>query len=1621
MAQQIIDIGVQGNDGTGDSIRTSFNKVNQNFSEIYAIFGGGGTIPFTRLADAPASYSANQVIMASTTGGLLTARTIRGTGGITVNTSSNSEVVIDSDNTTLALEQAPTLGVSLNANTFTIGRLGNPSQLLVDAFNRAFPNNQTTINQLAINKGYADSHYIGTDDAGFVVGPLKPRSQPLSPELGVSGYDANLTSNYLATEVMSRKDTVYRGGDTMTGALTLNDHPSPMAGQGTPNSGDDLQAATKFYVDNNTYYSGTNLYVSASKGDDLQTKTPAGREGRAWQYAYKTVSAAALQAENLISLSSTEPGPYRQTITYTTGPTQYKSTVQSVSLSGGNTFGSIGDNGYEDAAALLRSNKEFIQYETISYLNKKYVNAFTIDQAYWIDIIGRIVDGVGYDLVLSKDDGSIITNYNSVTQATILYNAYNSEIIANQLSQLIDGINFAKQQILDFSYDTTDLQTYVGVLVDSLTYDLVFRSNYQSIQAALAFAGAGTDLSNEEMIDLLDYDEIQVISLVSNGNDITFTFSTQLVVPYKVGSSIIIKGMVPIGYNGTFTVTAVTDHSVTINSAYISSITSASFTGRIDNGTVGQSGTKLTVSSVSAGTITEGMQLNGGSIPIGTYVLSQQSGTTGGTGVYIVSSTLSQASTSIVGTSNTIVTPGVIVKSNIINNILQSNGVSDNQTAVNSLKSNATIISNILTNGDIPDFEIPAQTANTTSQKSAANLLLSNINFIQAELTSYITENYPNLSYDRVASRRDIKYIVYSLVYDLLYGGNSQSLYAGNRYRYGGVLHVTESEQPACAAAIGYFKDKLLSFIIDNTSPVTILQQTVAQYTNETLSGGASSVGGLSANLASIQHIIDGTILSPTLVQPTVSTTSSVLRDIRTNILGDKNTIKSVSLTYINANFPVINTPAVISIIGTLFNSITSMLTLGVDTRPEIVYNLPAGLLSGYSHAKAAIVSNLDFITAETVAWMNINFSGTTGLNARSTRDLKFLLEAICYDIVYGGNSATVRAAKQFWANASLQIVDLNGLTQACYGAVNHAQTITKAVAANITYGPILQSPITYPQVFNPVWADGSSTTTFLDLRFNEIKDIMANNTAYTLVYPVLTSYDSTLQAASLVIRTNSVKIKNDTVAYLINRYTGSFTYNEATCFRDIGYIVDGSAIDLLTGGNYQSVNAGKSYYRNVTARSIAIGTQYSETVDGIEFARDLALQVLNKTEANRFQQQYTQDKDVTKSPSSGSKTTFTNNYNIILNIIKGGIGAAPAASFGTGIYSVTFNNGGNGFVDQGGNITIGSQSSIHIIPGKILTGNISKAYGQVVSYTSGFDNAIANDTITVRLTQPGFFSLGETLDFGETVSDLNITIYVESGIYYEDYPIKLSANVTLSGDDFRRTIIRPLNRISQSPWRNTFFYRDAIIDGIQTGLVDFSTDSATSANTSATIGGITGLITITLGNNVQALASWVGKVFMDSTAETGTAGKAIINTVSGNVMNCTVIYPFASITTYTTGNWHLYGTYNYGRHYLTNPILTEGTIQASFTGSIVGDQLTVSGLSGTITIGQLVYGTGVIDGTKIIRGSGSTWTVNYTHANSVSTSMTVVNTAKNNKDIDVFLVNDAIRIKLITAQGHGG
>ncbi len=67
MAKQDIYLGVEGNDGTGDSIREAFRKANENFTELYAVFGQGGTISFTALNDTPTGITSGGILTGNTT------------------------------------------------------------------------------------------------------------------------------------------------------------------------------------------------------------------------------------------------------------------------------------------------------------------------------------------------------------------------------------------------------------------------------------------------------------------------------------------------------------------------------------------------------------------------------------------------------------------------------------------------------------------------------------------------------------------------------------------------------------------------------------------------------------------------------------------------------------------------------------------------------------------------------------------------------------------------------------------------------------------------------------------------------------------------------------------------------------------------------------------------------------------------------------------------------------------------------------------------------------------------------------------------------------------------------------------------------------------------------------------------------------------------------------------------------------------------------------------------------------------------------------------------------------------------------------------------------------------
>jgi hypothetical protein len=194
-----------------------------------------------------------------------------------------------------------------------------------------------------------------------------------------------------------------------------------------------------------------------------------------------------------------------------------------------------------------------------------------------------------------------------------------------------------------------------------------------------------------------------------------------------------------------------------------------------------------------------------------------------------------------------------------------------------------------------------------------------------------------------------------------------------------------------------------------------------------------------------------------------------------------------------------------------------------------------------------------------------------------------------------------------------------------------------------------------------------------------------------------------------------------------------------------------------------------------------------------------------------------------------------------------------------------------------------------------------------------------------------GFFIKGEALRYGQRYNKLEISIMVESGEYNEQLPIRIGDNISVKGDEFRRTVIKPAyilgtarTSISTSEWADIYFRRDTQVDGIITVQLNTSTDYATL--TTITPNGQTndpssGVITFTLGAGLSD-PIWVGKVLTINDGN-GTKGKivsAIGTTFSVDIAENTFGNRQLSVgagVSITSGTWHIYTPINFGYHYL--------------------------------------------------------------------------------------------------------
>ena len=275
---------------------------------------------------------------------------------------------------------------------------------------------------------------------------------------------------------------------------------------------------------------------------------------------------------------------------------------------------------------------------------------------------------------------------------------------------------------------------------------------------------------------------------------------------------------------------------------------------------------------------------------------------------------------------------------------------------------------------------------------------------------------------------------------------------------------------------------------------------------------------------------------------------------------------------------------------------------------------------SGYANAVTQLINNKDFIAAEVNAWINTQIAAgtapfSTGFvynEAKCLRDSKLIIDALLYDLTYGGNLQTKIAADAYFIDGTAQYG--TGQQEETVAAYGRLQTVISEVILETTVTTSAGNAETQD---TSAAAGSAAAASASSDRLQEIIDylIATGATPVTVIEPdVSWVTGSESEAYGLLDSIGAINIAQNTTQYINEQIQANiwygFTYDESKCNRDTQLIVEAAANDTWDTGNRYSRSAGLAYYtQNLQDSSrISISGQELQTIAAIEQAKTEAL-----------------------------------------------------------------------------------------------------------------------------------------------------------------------------------------------------------------------------------------------------------------------------------------------------------------------------------------------------------------------------------------------------------------------------
>ena len=284
--------------------------------------------------------------------------------------------------------------------------------------------------------------------------------------------------------------------------------------------------------------------------------------------------------------------------------------------------------------------------------------------------------------------------------------------------------------------------------------------------------------------------------------------------------------------------------------------------------------------------------------------------------------------------------------------------------------------------------------------------------------------------------------------------------------------------------------------------------------------------------------------------------------------------------------------------LNTLIGIVQSAITAGnITSLPAIDYPSTTWVLTEIKTSVATLAGSQSTIINNTIAYIKSTYDAFTYDQALCYRDVGFLVDALCYDILYGGNSASVVAAQAYYTGTAGTTSVIPGEESQTVAAFNYLSTIAQDVIKGIAVTP--SSGNTVSQVTSGSNASATEAGTLAGL-MTIITDVLTagnDNGTPAMVNPSISWATSPIQTVVNNLASAKATIISNTISFIDRTYTAGFAYDDAKCRRDIKLILQRLIYDIETGGRYNSVMTGLSYWaRNGTHHIVQLGENVRRT-----------------------------------------------------------------------------------------------------------------------------------------------------------------------------------------------------------------------------------------------------------------------------------------------------------------------------------------------------------------------------------------------------------------------------------------